>query len=236
LQDEITSRIAVALNIELIGAEAARQADYPDALDHIFRGRAALSNPTSRRSYAEAISQFERALALDPRSVDAQSWLATALEARLNSQMTDSAAADIARAEGLIEEALAASPRSALAHFAKGQSKGQGLRRRGRCEEAIPEYETVIALNRNWVGAIFSLGQCKLLTGSIEEAIPLVEQAIRLSPRDPFIAFWYSWRGSAHAIANRRSDRLVREGAQRQPQIRVRSCPDRRRLCPQRLD
>ena len=93
------------------------------------------------------IGLFERALALDPQSVEAQSRLATALTARVLDGMTNSRAADIARAEGLAVQALAASPRSPLAHFAKGQV----LRVQRRYEEAIPEYETVIAFNRNWV-------------------------------------------------------------------------------------
>jgi 2-polyprenyl-6-methoxyphenol hydroxylase-like FAD-dependent oxidoreductase len=46
------------------------------ALDYILRGRAAGSKPRSRQNYAEAISLCERALALDPRSVEAQSMLA----------------------------------------------------------------------------------------------------------------------------------------------------------------
>src|SRR5258708_8596020 len=40
LQNEITSRIAVALGTELVGAEAARPTENPDALDYILRGRA----------------------------------------------------------------------------------------------------------------------------------------------------------------------------------------------------
>jgi TolB-like protein len=48
LQDEITSRIAFALNLELVAAEVTRPTDYPDALDCILRGRAALSKPLSR--------------------------------------------------------------------------------------------------------------------------------------------------------------------------------------------
>src|SRR5262249_32933484 len=50
LQDEITSRIAVALDHELIGAEATRSTDHPDALDYVFRGRAALSKPRTREN------------------------------------------------------------------------------------------------------------------------------------------------------------------------------------------
>jgi hypothetical protein len=79
LQNEITSRLANALGIELIAAEAARPTEHPDALDYILRGRAARLRPVSRHVYAEAISMYERALALDPRSVEAQSRLASAL-------------------------------------------------------------------------------------------------------------------------------------------------------------
>ena len=39
LQDEITRRIAVALDGELLNAETARSADHPDMLDYILRAR-----------------------------------------------------------------------------------------------------------------------------------------------------------------------------------------------------
>ena len=38
VQDEITSRIAIALNVELVTAEVGRTAEHPDALDYILRG------------------------------------------------------------------------------------------------------------------------------------------------------------------------------------------------------
>jgi tetratricopeptide (TPR) repeat protein len=117
--------------------------------------------------------------------------------------MTNSAVADIARAESLADQALAASPHSPLAHNAKGQvlrAQAQVLREEGKCEEAIPEYETAIALNRNLVFPIAALGWCKFLTGSIEEVIPLIEQAIRLSPRDSAISIWYQWIGDVHLL------------------------------------
>ena len=205
LQDEITSRVAIELNLELIGAEAARPSDHPDALDYILRGRAALSKSASRESYGEAIGFFERALALDPRSADAQSWLAIALEGRVIDFMTDAAAADIARADGLIAQALAASPRLPLAHFAKAQL----LRSRGQPGQAILEYEMALASNRNWVYAMFALGQCKFLTGSIEEAVPLVERAIRLSPCDPALVNWYIWIGRVHMLQSHTDEAIV---------------------------
>jgi TolB-like protein/class 3 adenylate cyclase len=183
LQDEITSRIAIALNVELIAAEAVRPTEHPDALDYILRGRAARFKPHSRGVYLEAIGLFERALALDPRSVEAHSRLVIALAGRVLNDMTDTTELDILRAEGLAAQALAASPRSPLPHHAKGTV----LRAQRRYAEAIPEYETVLALDRNYVSALFCLGQCKLITGSIEETIPLVERAIQLSPRDRLV-------------------------------------------------
>jgi len=119
LQDEVTSRIAIALSLELIGAEATRPTERPDAHDYILRGRAVLRSATPL-TYGEAISLFERALAVDPRSVEAQNQLANALVSRVLDNMTNSAAADIARAERLVGQASAASPRAYLVHFVRG--------------------------------------------------------------------------------------------------------------------
>jgi adenylate cyclase len=128
LQNEITSRIANALGVELVAAEAARPTEHPDALDYILRGRAALLRGHARENYAEAISLYERALAVDPRSVEAQSWLAVVLSIRVINRMTDSTATDLARADRLVGQALAASPRSAYAHAAKGVVGGAAPR------------------------------------------------------------------------------------------------------------
>ena len=54
-QDELTNRIAVALDLELVDAAAARPVEHADALDYILRGRAARLKPPSRENRAEAI-------------------------------------------------------------------------------------------------------------------------------------------------------------------------------------
>jgi len=79
-------------------------------------------------------------------------------------------------------------------------AKGDVLRAHRRYAEAIPEYETVLASNRNYVYGFFALGQCKLFTGSIEEAIPLIERAIRLSPRDGQLGVWHEQIGDVHLL------------------------------------
>jgi adenylate cyclase len=204
LQSEITGRIAATLNVELVSAEATRPTDYPEILDYFFRGRAALHKGPGGDSFAEAISLTEHALALDPRSVEALAGLAQVLAGRVMNGLADSPAADLERAEGLIAQALAISPRSALAHLAKGH----WLKASGRYDEAIPEYEAVIALNPNSVFALANLGQCKMVTGSIDEGIALQEQVIRLSPRDPFNGNRYDAIGMAHLLQSRTDEAI----------------------------
>ena len=207
LQDDITSRIAVALNLELISAEAARSSEHPDALDCILRGRAALYNyggPTPE-NFADAIALFRRALTIDSASIEARALLALALTERVLDQITDAPATDITEAQELIEAVVADSPRHLLVNFVKGQI----LRAQNRFELAIPEYEAAIAINRNWVNAIAALGWCKFFIGAIEEAIPAQELAIRLSPRDPRLPNWY-WRiGMVHLLQSRNDEAIL---------------------------
>ena len=205
LQDDITNRIANALDVELIAAEVARPTENPDALDYILRGRAAFLKPNSRDADAEIISWCERTLALDPQSVDAMSLLAHALVRRVDSNMTDSAAADMARANGLVDRALATSPRSGHPHHVKGMV----WEMQHRLEEAILEYETSLSVNRNSVWSLHHLALCKLLVGSIEEVIPLYQQAIRLSPREPRIGWWYRAIGAVHLLQSRINEAIV---------------------------
>jgi adenylate cyclase len=205
LQDEVTNRIAASLNVELLHAEAARPVEHPDAVDYILRARAAHNNSATRENFAYAISLIESALTLDPSFPDAKALLAQVLAARVLDQMTDTAAADIQRAEQLIKETLAVTPRNPLAHFAKAQI----LRCQNQFEAAIPEFEVAIALDRNWAAAVAALGLCKFFAGSIDDAIPAQEQALRLSPRDPRIANWY-WRiGMVHLLRSRTDEAIL---------------------------
>ena len=199
VQSEITGRIAIALNLKLIESEATRRTEHPDALDHIFRGRAAMYRPASRQNFAQAIAEYEQALALDPRSVEARSRLAVALSSRLLDGMSETVNADIDRANLLIEQALAQAPASPLAHFAKAQL----LRAQHRCDAAIPEYETVLAANRNALAAVGNIGRCKIYIGLLDDGVALEEQAIRLSPHDPFLGIWYFRIGQARLLQSR---------------------------------
>ena len=205
LQDEITRRIASSLEAELIAVEARRPTERPDALDYILRGRAIAQKPPTRERTAEAIAMYERALGVEPASAEAQTLLALALLRRVFSGTSEARRTDIARAKGLIEPALSASPRSWVVHYANANL----LRAMGRFAEAIPEYEMVIAANRNCPCGYADLGWCKVMTGAIDEVIPLEQRAIRLSPRDPIIGIWEYRIGIVHLLQSRTDEALV---------------------------
>jgi adenylate cyclase len=132
--------------------------------------------------------------------------LACTLAIHVNSAaIADLVAADLARAEALARQALAAAPLSPLAHFAKGQV----LRVQRRFDEALCECETALASNRNWVSALQAVVDCKRYTGSIEDCIPLAERAIRLSPRDPDLGIWYLQIGMVHLLQSRTDEAVV---------------------------
>jgi adenylate cyclase len=73
----------------------------------------------------------------------------------------------------------------------------------------MPQYEALLTPNTNWAWVFHSLAQCKFFTGSIPEAIPLEEQAIRVSPRDPLIGSWYRQIGLFHLVQSRANEAVV---------------------------
>ena len=205
LQSEITGRIAFTLSLELVAAEAARPVTHPDALDYIFRGRELFfGRPPSRANYDEAIRLYEHALRLDPQSAEARTWLAGALVNEVIQGETASMADTLERAEKLIDEALAANVGIPWAHYVKGTM----LRAKGQWQEAIPEFEAALTLNRNMTGAMGGLGWCKLFTGALDEVIPLGEKAIRVGPRDPSIGFRYLMIGEVDELRGQPSDAI----------------------------
>jgi class 3 adenylate cyclase len=64
--------------------------------------------------------------------------------------------------------------------------------------EALAEYETVIASDRNHGNALAATSWCLAYTGSLEPAMAVLLQVIRPSPRDPEIGVWFGRIGLIH--------------------------------------
>jgi len=210
VQSKVTSWIANALNLELINVEAARPTERPDVLDYILRARAAWNRPNSRERHGEVISLYEQALALDPRSVEAQAGLAANLAGRVTDNLSDTPAADIERAETLVRQAGASAPRNPNVRWARGQV----LRAQRRFAEAIPEYEAVLAANRNAARSLLYRPMQALHRGDRgDDPAARARDAAQPSRTQDRHLVPTGRAGASAAIALRGGDCLVREGA-----------------------
>jgi TolB-like protein/class 3 adenylate cyclase len=205
-QNEITGRIARSLNLELAEAVGRRvERDgvaNPDAQDFQMRGWALYYRPASTTRRQEALRDFERALEIDPQSVEARIGIGTVLVDDVVLRFSSSREGDTARAEQLLREALAREMNSSMAHLAMGI-----LRRiQVRLTDSQIELQAALALDRNNARAFQQLGLTLMWLGQPDAAIPLIEKAIRLNPHDPNIASYYWALGSSDLVSGRLDD------------------------------
>jgi TolB-like protein/class 3 adenylate cyclase len=198
LQDEITARLARALDLQLIEAESRRVRTRPattlDALDISMQGRAILNRPHSKQNDAEARELFHKALRLESENVEALVGLARCNLVDVSIMWTKDRALLLAEAEEALSKALSVSPEYAWAWHHQGLL---GMFQR-RIPEALIAFDTAIALNPNLAVAHANMGEAKRRRGRPEETFAHVEKAIRLSPRDPYIGMWLFFSGAAH--------------------------------------
>jgi tetratricopeptide (TPR) repeat protein len=99
----------------------------------------------------------------------------------------------------LLVEAIERDPNSALAHEAMGQVR---LLQKNRLREMQIELEAALALDRNLLPAVRSLGWLYLHLGEPEVCIAQAEKTLRLSPRDPWVWNSYAQLGICHLLLN----------------------------------
>jgi hypothetical protein len=71
----------------------------------------------------------------------------------------------------------------AVAHLCMGMVLGFP----NRAVQSIAELDRALTLDRNLAGAHALIGQSKLFIGQAEETEAHVQEALRLSPRDPWV-------------------------------------------------
>ena len=210
MQDEITTRLARIVGIELVAAEGRRaERERPnnmDAVDLAMRGWAILNQPLSLRRDREACDLFDAALRLDDRNVEALVGLAFYHVNDVRTFASTNRDEQLRIAETAITEALTLAPGNALAHFVRANV----LHISGATERSLRELEFAITLDRNLAWAHADAGFMKVLLGRAEEAEADVANAIWLSPRDPWLDRWHSLLGIADLFLGRLESALDR--------------------------
>jgi TolB-like protein/Tfp pilus assembly protein PilF len=195
VQDEIVSRLANTLNTQLVEAEARRaeHSVHPDAMDLYFQGIAFANKGTTADYLTQARVFFERALALDPKSIEALVGRANVDVIIASAMLTDERAPRFAAAEATFNQVLSMAPQHALAHMLLGVVQMQT----NRATHGIAECERALALDRNLAHAHGWIGFAKFLIGRSSETEAHINEALRLSPRDTYVYRWILFVGLA---------------------------------------
>jgi adenylate cyclase len=213
LQDEVVARLANTLGSELVKAEAENGAHSrnPDAIDLTMRGWAILNQPqlfADKDSLAKALGLFEQALKLDPNNVDA--LVGAALTER-NDFVYGLAEkpGQIARIEALLADAIRIDPTNARAYTVRAMI----YRSSKRTKLAAEASQNAVRLNPNYAPAYAQLAQDQITPGELTRALAYVDQAIKLSPRDPEMGRWHMIKGMTYNYMGRYDDAILEEQA-----------------------
>jgi adenylate cyclase len=181
LQDRITQDIVAALEVRLTLGEEVRvwrkRAGSPLVYEHYLKGRTFYVN-FAKHTHAQARSEFEQALAINPAYTPALMQLSLTLTDEVRFGWSADGATTYEAALECATKALAVDPNCHEAYWAIGYTR---LFQR-RHDEALVAGEKAIALGPNCADAYHMAGMFRGYAGDFRKAAQYEEQAQRLSP------------------------------------------------------
>jgi adenylate cyclase len=205
LQDEITQKIVVELQVKLMQGEGARKrhtTDKLEAWEYAVKGTSLFERYT-KEDNAKARELFEQALEIDPNYAFAWTMLAWTHLIDAWFGFSGSSAECIRRAVELAKKAGALDDTQPEIHSLWNTIY---LIQRQH-DKAISEGERAIALGPNDSLSHILLAQTMAYAGRSEEAITLAKRAIRLSP---YYSAWYLFvLGHSYQMAERYEEALA---------------------------
>ena len=188
-QDAIVAHLANALDLQLQQAYVARvkrtPAGNPAAEDLALQ--CSESQWKGGKAAAAAYARCEQALAIDPNNVRA--LMASGIKFLVSAILGVSGdrKGDLERADELESKAVSLDPDWTYPHDIKGII----LRAKGRPDEAVAEHERALTLDPSNVDAAAQLGIDYLYLGQCDKSLEYLDAAIRASPDDPALVWWY---------------------------------------------
>ena len=199
LQDRVVARLANSLGYELVKTEAEKDArsKSPDAVDLAMRGWALLwrgqQDPQTKENYNAAQGLFEQALKIDPNETDALTGNAYTYMLEYTRGWATGGTDYEAKILGQANRAIALAPDNVWAYYVKSLY----LTVSQRANEGLSAADAGLAVNSDDPPLYRARGLAENALGRYEQAKSDVQQAIRLSPRDPMIGLWLMSLGDA---------------------------------------
>jgi DNA-binding winged helix-turn-helix (wHTH) protein/tetratricopeptide (TPR) repeat protein len=206
LRRELVARLANALNLQLIAAEASRITDedavHPAAIDLVMRAWACGSG---RQARSDCLELCDRALHIQAGFAPALVARAQALAHLAHGWPGSDYKALVMQADGDIAQALAQDSLDARTY----QVQGFVRRLQFRFDAALAALDQALALNPNDSQAFAWRGAVLLYTGATERANESLGRALTLSPCDPDRWWWMAYTGVTHLFAGRYEQALL---------------------------
>ena len=184
VQDAVTLQIVAALKVRLspIGRAAIERVgtSSPQAHDAFLRMRdLVLSRDLTPANYRLGMHHGRRAIEMDPDYAQALGFMSTFewLDF-LNGWSGDAPGVVAARANAMADRAIAIDPEEPFA----SRAVAVAARFRGDYDTAERAGRKALSLNPDSGQALFTLGEIFCTSGRPDEAVPLLERAIRLEP------------------------------------------------------
>jgi adenylate cyclase len=203
LQDQVASGVVGAIEPKLRLAEIERARRKPteslDAYDLYLRALAQAYKRT-RDSLAEALRLLNRALELDPAYAPAMALISGCRVLQRSRHWIPSSGPEVNEEIRLARQAIAATREDsnvlAAAGFALSFLAGEN-------DAALSAIDRAIVLNPNFALAFGQRALVLVFLNRPEEAIFAAQQAMRLSPRDPYTFLFVQAQAFAHLAAGR---------------------------------
>ena len=215
LQDEIVQKIVTTLKLQLTlqeqGFIAHKHTDNLEAYDDFLRGVESF-NRFTKEATLQAQQMFEKALALDPQYTEAYAWLGLTYWMEWGVHWSADPQT-LERALAVAQQAVSLDDSLPLAHSALSWVYAE----KQQFDQAITEGEQAIALDPNNADSYAFQAQALNSAGRPEEALRMMEQAMRFNPRYPP---WYLFElGWAYRLTGRYAESVatLKEAINRSP-------------------
>jgi len=203
VQSEIATEVVDKLGVELLGNEREALQEAPthnvEAYQAYLRGKQDMDQFTEQEVVLRnCIRMFERAVELDPDFAMAYAQLAKAYSGLCHYEWERSDAV-LAKAKAAADRAMALAPDSPWGHIALGYYYYWGLK---EFDKAEAEFTAADRLQPNQVEVLEAHAFVDRRRGEFAQALPLLEQALKLDPRN--VTIWSSL-GETEGLLHRRA-------------------------------
>jgi adenylate cyclase len=186
LQDEVIGRIVKALSVQLTETEQTQVARLPteslEAYDYYLRAEQ-LAYRADPNTTADALADYDKAIALDPKFADAYAGYARVATDVLAYDFANTLPAAVARKQAYeaAGRALALNPQLSLGYSVLGLLQMLDSQH----EQAVASARKAVALSPNSAEAYLNLAVVLVYAGMHEDALQAIETVLRLNPKPP---------------------------------------------------